>query len=94
MATGKYKKKNRGTDDVNSRGAVHNIVVSMADDTTKNESNISTPVLFAAIVVCVVLIIAIPALAVMYVDMNNATNAAIIETRKMKELRLLILQGQ
>jgi hypothetical protein len=30
-------------------------------------------------------------MGVMYMDMNNATEAAITETRKMKELRLKLL---
>lgn len=94
MATGKYKKKNKGSSNVHGGGSVHNIVVSMADDTNKNESHISTPVLFAVLVVCLVLVVVLPAMAIMYGDMNNATIRAIEETRKMKELRLLILQGQ
>ena len=40
---------------------------------------------------CVVLIIALPVMGIMYMDMNNATNAAIEEVKKMKELRLKIL---
>jgi hypothetical protein len=38
-----------------------------------------------------VLVIALPVMGVMYMDMNNATNAALQEVRKMKELRLKIL---
>jgi hypothetical protein len=38
-----------------------------------------------------VLVIALPVMGVMYMDMNNATNAALHEVRKMKELRLKIL---
>lgn len=36
--------------------------------------------------------IALPVMGVMYMDMNNATNMALHEIRKMKELRLRILQ--
>lgn len=36
--------------------------------------------------------LALPVMGLMYVDMNNATNAALAEIRKMKELRLRILQ--
>ncbi len=35
--------------------------------------------------------IVMPVLGFMYVDMHNATNAAVQEVRKMKELRLQIL---
>ncbi len=36
--------------------------------------------------------IMLPVMAVMWGDMNNATNAALNEIRKMKELRLKILK--
>jgi hypothetical protein len=42
-------------------------------------------------VVCLILVVGIPALAIMYGDMNNATANAMEEVRKMKELRLKIL---
>ena len=38
--------------------------------------------------------IALPVMGVMYMDMNNATNAALAEIKKMKQLRLRILQEQ
>lgn len=39
-----------------------------------------------------VLVIAVPVLGVMYMDMWNATNAAVFEVKKMKELRRQILE--
>ncbi len=97
MATGKYKKKNRGATDVNSSGRVHNILVPMGDDSNKDEPHISWTVFFAVLVVCVVLVIVLPALGVMYMDMNNATVAAMQEIKKMRELRakiMLQMQGE
>lgn len=91
MATGKYKKKNRGADDVNTRGAIHNIVVPMGNDSDKDESHVSWAIFFAVIVVCLVLVVCIPALAIMYGDMSNATAMAMEETKKMRELRAKIL---
>ncbi len=41
---------------------------------------------------CLVLVIALPVMGVMYMDMHNATSAALNEIRKMKELRLKILR--
>jgi len=44
-----------------------------------------------------VLVIVLPALGVMYMDMNNATIRAMEETKKMRELRtkiLLEIQGE
>jgi hypothetical protein len=34
-----------------------------------------------------VLIVALPVMGLMYVDMNNATNAAIMEMNRLKEIR-------
>jgi hypothetical protein len=91
MATGKFKKKNRGSDDVNNRGAVHNIVVPMANDSNQDERDVPWSLLIAVIVLCFVLVIALPVMGVMYMDMNNATNAAMEEIRKMRDLRSKIL---
>jgi hypothetical protein len=46
---------------------------------------------------CLVLIVALPVMGIMYMDMNNATNAAMQEIKKMRELRakiLIELQGE
>ena len=97
MATGKYKKKGKGTTDLNRGSSVHNIVVPMGNDTNKDESHISWAVFFAILVVCLILVVGIPALAIMYGDMNNATARAMEETRKMRELRakiMLEIQGE
>ncbi len=97
MASGKYKKKNRGADDVNSSGRIHNIVVPMGNDSDSNESHVSWAVFFAVLVVCLVLVVGIPALAIMYGDMANATTKAMEEVKKMRELRakiLLQMQGE
>ena len=91
MATGKYKKKNRGTNDINSRGTVHNIVVPMGNDTDKDERDVPWSLLIAVVVLCFVLVIALPVMGVMYMDMNNATIKAMEEVKKMRELRAKIL---
>ena len=91
MATGKYKKKNRGADDINSRGVVHNIVVPMGDDSNKDEPHIPWSLLVTVLVLCIVLVIVLPVMGVAYMDMNNATARAMEETKKMRELRTKIL---
>ena len=91
MATGKYKKKNLGANDVNSSGSVHNIVVPMDNDIDKNESHIPWSLLITVLVLCIVLVIKLPIMGIMYMDMNNATIVANEEIRKMKELRIKIL---
>ena len=91
MATGKYKKKNQGTDSTNYRGAIHNVVVPMANDNDKDERDIPWSLLIAVVVLCFVLVIALPVMGIMYMDMNNATIAAMEEIKKMRELRAKIL---
>ena len=97
MATGKYKKKDKGTANVNSRGTVHNIVVPMANDSDKDEPHIPWSLLIAVLVLCLVLVIALPIMGIMYMDMNNATAKAMEEVKKMRELRakiMLEIQGE
>ena len=91
MATGKYKKKNCGADDINRGGRIHNVVVRMGDDTNKNESDVPWSLLIAVVVLCFVLVIALPVMGIMYMDMYNATAAAMEEVKKMRELRAKIL---
>ena len=97
MATGKYKKKDRGTTDLNSSGRFHNVVVHMDNDSNKDQPDVPLSFLIALVVLCIVLVITIPVMAVMYMDMNTATNAALEEAKKMRALRakiLLELQGE
>ena len=91
MATGKYKKKDKGTANVNPRGAVHNIVVPMANDNDQNEPHIPWSLLVTVLVLCLVLVIALPIMGIMYMDMNNATVKAMEEVKKMRELRAKIM---
>ena len=63
----------------------------MADDIDSDERDIPWSLLIAVIVLCFVLVLTIPVMGVMYMDMNNATNAALQEVRKMRELRAKIL---
>ena len=91
MATGKYKKKAQGTTNVSNRGAVHNVMVRMGNDTDKDESHIPWSLLVTVLVLCLVLVIALPIMGVMYMDMNNATAKAMEEIKKMRELRAKIL---
>ena len=91
MATGKYKKKNRGATDLNRSGAIHNVVVSMGNDTDKDEPHVPWSLLVTVLVLCLVLVIALPIMGIMYMDMNNATVKAMEEVKKMRELRAKIM---
>jgi hypothetical protein len=69
----------------------------MGNDTDKDESHIPWSLLVAVLVLCLVLVIALPVMGIMYMDMNNATIAAIQEVKKMRELRaklMLQMQGE
>jgi hypothetical protein len=67
----------------------------MDNDTDKNERDVPWSLLVALVVVCLMLVLVLPVMAIMYGDMVSATEAAIVETRKMKELRLkLLTEGQ
>ncbi len=59
-----------------------------------NEERESVPwtLLVTLIAVLVTFFIVMPILVFMYVDMVNATNAAVYEVRKMKALRQQIIQ--
>lgn len=45
------------------------------------------------LVMALTFVIVIPLLGFMYMDMNNATNKAVEEIKKMRELRAKILLG-
>ena len=97
MATSKNKKEDRRSTDIHFRSSVRDSVVPMGDDSNKDEPHVSWTVFFAVIVVCLVLVVVLPALGVMYMDMNNSTARAMEETKKMRELRakiLLEMQGE
>lgn len=63
----------------------------MGDDIDSDEHDIPWSLLIAVIVLCFVLVLALPVMGVMYMDMNNATIKAMEEVKKMRELRAKIL---
>jgi amino acid permease len=91
MATNKDKKEVKRTTDFSFSSSVRNNVVPMGNDTDKNERDIPWSLLIAVIVLCFVLVIALPVMGIMYMDMNNATVMAMEEVKKMRELRAKIL---
>ena len=91
MATSKAKKADSKPANFNFRSIVRNDLVPMANDTDKNESHIPWSLLISLVVLCLVLVIALPVMGIMYLDMNNATVIAIDEIRKMRELRSKII---
>jgi ABC-type sulfate transport system permease subunit len=63
----------------------------MGNDTNKDESHIPWSLLIAVVVLCFVLVLALPIMGIMYMDMNNATAKAMEEVKKMRELRAKII---
>jgi flagellar basal body-associated protein FliL len=69
----------------------------MGNDSDKNEPHITWSLIVTVLVLCLVLVIALPIMGIMYMDMNNATAAAMQEVKKMRELRakiMLQMQGE
>ena len=67
-------------------------VVRRPSNPTSSEPDVPWALLVAVVVLCFVLVIALPVMGVMYMDMNNALYKAADETRKMKELRIKIIR--
>lgn len=67
-------------------------VVRRSNGNASSEPDVPWALLVAVVVLCFVLVIALPVMGVMYMDMNNALYRAAEETRKMKELRVKILK--
>lgn len=67
-------------------------VVRRGANADPDEPHVPWALLVAVMVLCFVLVIALPVMGIMYMDMNNAMYKAAEETRKMKELRLKVLR--
>jgi hypothetical protein len=67
-------------------------VVRRSVSSSSDEPDVPWALLVAVVVLCFVLVIALPVMGVMYMDMNNALYRAAEETRKMKDLRLKVLR--
>lgn len=92
MATGKIQKENKRTTDISFRSSVRNPVVPMANDNDSNEQHVPWSLLIAVVVLCLVFVIVLPVVGLMYMDMNNATNAAIQEVERVRRIRNLMLK--
>ena len=67
-------------------------VVRRSPPPASSEPDVPWALLVAVVVLCFVLVIALPVMGIMYMDMNNALYRAEQETRKMKELRLKVIR--
>lgn len=74
------------------RGSVRDAVANKRPDTDKDEQDsIPWVLLICLLAMVLVLAIAIPLVGIVIMDANNATNAAITEVKKMRELRAKIM---
>jgi hypothetical protein len=94
MATQKKNSGNQGKGNVgfgstlrNSMGGGNNV----ADDKKHDYENVPWSLITVVLAVVLMFFIVMPILAFMYYDMYYATQAAVHEVRKMKELRKEIL---
>jgi hypothetical protein len=67
-------------------------VVRRSSNNASDEPDVPWALLVAVVVLCFVLVIALPVMGIMYMDMNNAMYKAAEETRKMKELRIKVIR--
>ena len=64
----------------------------MADDKKRDDENVPWSLIVVVLAVLLTFFIVMPVLAFMYYDMYYATQAAVQEVKKMKELRREILE--
>ena len=64
----------------------------MADDKKRDDENVPWGLLITVMVILITFFIALPLMAFMYYDMVMATNAAVYEVKKMRQLRREILE--
>jgi hypothetical protein len=93
MATQKNNKSAKGSSNLDWSNPVRGGVDVGRNNTNKDESDVSLTIVLCLAIMALTFVIAIPLLAIAYVDLHNATQAAIYEVRKMRELRAKILEG-
>jgi hypothetical protein len=94
MATQKKNSGNQVKSGMGLGGGVRSYMgggSNVADDKKRDDENIPWTLLITVMAVLLTFFIVMPILAFMYYDMYYAHQAAIIEIRKMKELRREIL---
>lgn len=93
MATQKNNKSAKGSSNLDWSNPVRGGVDVGRNNTNKDESDVSLVIVLCLAIMALTFVIAIPLLAMTYLDMHNATQAAVTEIRKMRELRAKILEG-
>ena len=94
MATKPSNSKGKGAGNMDWGDPVRNRMDVGRNNSNKDESDVSLTIVLCLAIMALTFVIAIPLLAIAYVDLHNATQAAIYEVRKMRELRAKILSGE
>ena len=97
MATQKSNKPSKGTGGMDWGNPVRGGLDVGGSNPNKEESDISIVVVICLAIMALTFVIAIPLLGMAYLDMHNATTAAVQEMKKMRELRakvLMMMQGE
>jgi len=97
MATQKGNKQGKSDGGMGWGSNVRNRVDVGSDNTNKNESDVSLVVVLCIAIMALTFVLVLPLLGLMYMDMNNATGAAVQEIKKMRELRaqmLMMMRGE
>jgi hypothetical protein len=92
MATKAGNKSAKGSSGVDWSSRVGSPMVRPSDDRSASDNGTPWALIAAVFVLCLVLIVIIPVMGLMYLEMNLATQAAVKEITKMKELRLKLLK--
>ncbi len=93
MATRQGNSKGKGSSNMDWSNPVRGGVDVGRNNSNQDESDVSLTIVLCLAIMALTFVIAIPLLAIAYVDLHNATQAAIYEVRKMRELRAKILEG-
>lgn len=91
MATQKGNKPGKSNGSMDWGNPVRSGVDVGSSNPNKEESDVSIVVVICLAIMALTFVIAIPLLGMAYLDMHNATSAAVQEIRKMRELRANIL---
>jgi hypothetical protein len=95
MATQKKNSGNQGKGNVGFGSTLRNSLGGgspLADDKKRDDESVPWSLIVVVMAVILMFFIVMPVLAFMYYDMVIATNAAVHEVKKMRELRKEILE--
>lgn len=93
MATSKNNKSAKSSGGMDWSSPVRGGVDVGRNTSNKDESDVSLTLVLCLAIMALTFVIAIPLLGMAYLDMHNATQAAVYEIKKMRELRAKILEG-